>query len=94
MKLSGSMTSRTLSGSTGSRSSVRKAGSRRTTVAGVVSWVLLADGWHALRPRGADAGHRVEVARVEPAGLATDLAPVLARVQDETRGRAQGEVGS
>ena len=66
----------------------------RTTVAGVVSWVLLADGWHALRPRGADAGHRVEVARVEPAGLATDLAPVLARVQDETRGRAQGEVGS
>lgn len=49
-----------------------------TTVVGVLSWVLLADGWRALRPRDAD---RVEVLRVEPADLAAQLAPVLAEVR-------------
>ncbi len=53
----------------------------RTRLVGVVSWVLLADGWRALRPhhqaqRGDD--HRVEVRRVEPDDLAVDLAFVLA----------------
>jgi hypothetical protein len=45
---------------------------------GVLSWTLLADGWHALRPR--DGAARVEVRRVEPADLAAELAPVLAEV--------------
>lgn len=51
-----------------------------TTVVGVLSWVLLADGWHALRPHRADGSPRVEVRRVEPADLGHDLAPVLAEV--------------
>jgi hypothetical protein len=51
-----------------------------TSVVGVVSWTLLADGWHALRPRHADGGHRVLVAAVEPSDLGAELAPVLAEV--------------
>jgi hypothetical protein len=51
-----------------------------TSVVGVVSWTLLADGWHALRPRNADGRHRVEVAAVEASDLTTELAPVLAEV--------------
>jgi len=51
---------------------------------GVTSWLLLADGWHALRPHVDDHDGRpegrVEVRRVEPADLATSLAPVLAEV--------------
>ncbi len=55
----------------------------RTRLVGVVSWVLLADGWRALRPhRGPDGegDHRVEVRRVEPDDLAVDLAFVLSEV--------------
>ncbi|WP_127479254.1 hypothetical protein [Nocardioides pantholopis] len=57
------------------------SGSETTTV-GVVSWVLLADGWHALRPRHEqeDRDHRVQVRRVTPAELAAELAPILAEV--------------
>jgi hypothetical protein len=53
-----------------------------TRLVGVVSWVLLADGWRALRPhRRADRGDsRVEVRRVGPEDLAADLAFVLAEV--------------
>lgn len=47
---------------------------------GVVSWTLLADGWHALRPRVVDGHQRVQVAAVTPLDLATELAPVLAEV--------------
>lgn len=55
--------------------------SETTSVVGVVSWVLLADGWHALRPHHDDAGTlRVEVRRVDPADLGTEIAPVLAEV--------------
>jgi len=50
------------------------------TVVGVVSWTLLADGWHALRPRQVGDAHRVVVRAVEPSDLATELAPVLAEV--------------
>lgn len=50
------------------------------TVVGVVSWTLLADGWHALRPRQVGDVHRVVVRAVEPSDLATELAPVLAEV--------------
>jgi hypothetical protein len=51
-----------------------------TTVVGVVSWVLLADGWRGFRPRRTGDDHRVEVRRVEPTDLAGDLAFVLAEV--------------
>ena len=51
-----------------------------TTVAGVVSWTLLADGWHALRPRRGPESLMIELARVEPEDLATELAPVLTEV--------------
>ena len=49
-------------------------------VVGVVSWTLLADGWHALRPREVDGRPRVQVAAISPADLAAELAPVLAEV--------------
>lgn len=50
-------------------------------VAGVVSWTLLSDGWHALRPRHPlDGTHRVVVTAVEPSDLPVELAPVLAEV--------------
>ncbi|MCW2738027.1 hypothetical protein [Nocardioides sp.] len=52
---------------------------RATASVGVVSWVLLRDGWHSLTPRH-DDGARVAVARVDPDDLATELAPVLAQV--------------
>ena len=51
-----------------------------TSVVGVVSWVLLADGWRALTPHRADGAARVGVRRVEPDDLAAELAPVLAEV--------------
>ena len=51
-----------------------------TSVVGVVSWVLVADGWRALTPHQADGASRVDVRRVEPDDLAADLAPVLAEV--------------
>lgn len=52
---------------------------RATASVGVVSWVLLNDGWHSLTPRH-DDGARVSVARVDPDDLATELAPVLAQI--------------
>jgi hypothetical protein len=55
----------------------------QTDLVGVVSWVLLADGWRALRPhrRSPDgADHRVEVRRAEPDDLAVALAFVLTGV--------------
>ncbi|MCU1538423.1 MAG: hypothetical protein JWP82_2774 [Humibacillus sp.] len=51
----------------------------QTTVVGVRSWVLLADGWRTVRPHH-DGTSRVELRRVEPTDLAADLAPVLAEV--------------
>jgi len=51
-----------------------------TTEVGLVSWVLLADGWHALSPHLADEESRLRVRRTHPADLATELAPVLAQV--------------
>jgi hypothetical protein len=60
------------------RALVADVSGERTSVIGVLSWVLLADGWRALRPHGADL---VEVRRVRPGDLATELAPVLAEVR-------------
>jgi hypothetical protein len=62
------------------RALVADVSGKDTTAAGVVSWLLLADGWHALRPHGDGEEHRVEVRRVEPGDLATVMAPVLAEV--------------
>jgi hypothetical protein len=50
------------------------------TEVGVVSWVLLADGWRALRPHQVDGVRRVEIRRVESDGLPAELGPVLAEV--------------
>jgi hypothetical protein len=50
-------------------------------VVGVVSWLLLADGWHALETRDVDGDdHRVRVRAVAPDDLAGALAPVVAEV--------------
>jgi hypothetical protein len=49
-------------------------------VVGVVSWVLLADGWRELRAHQADGARLVEVRRVQPADLSLTLGPVLAEV--------------
>jgi hypothetical protein len=48
---------------------------------GVASWTLLADGWHAVRPRRGGSGDaQIEIALVEPDSLAAELAPLLAEV--------------
>jgi hypothetical protein len=62
------------------RAMVADVSGETTTVVGVVSWVLLTDGWRALRPRRTDGVDRVAITRVEPGDLAHDLAPVLAEV--------------
>jgi hypothetical protein len=51
-----------------------------TTDVGLVSWVLLADGWHSLTPHQVDDESRLSVRRTHPADLASELAPVLAQV--------------
>ncbi len=62
------------------RALVTDLSSGGATVVGVVSWVLLADGWRALRPHHDGDEPRVEVRAVEPGDLAAELAPVLAEV--------------
>jgi hypothetical protein len=51
-----------------------------TTEVGVVSWVLLEDGWHSLTTHSDEGAPRVTVRRVAPDDLAAELAPVLAQV--------------
>lgn len=51
-----------------------------TTVVGVRSWLLVADGWRTLRPHHTDGAGRVELRAVDAADLAADLAPVLSEV--------------
>lgn len=62
------------------RALVADVSSSATTVVGVVSWVLLADGWRALRPRRSDGADLLEVRHVHPRDLAAELSPVLAAV--------------
>jgi hypothetical protein len=62
------------------RAMVTDVAAGEAAIVGVVSWVLLADGWRALRPHHVDDEPRVEIRSVEPADLATELAPVLAEV--------------
>ena len=58
------------------------SGATDTTV-GVVAWTLVGDGWRSLRPHTVDERLHVEVRRVIPEDLATDLAPVLAAVTSQ-----------
>ncbi|WP_028659749.1 hypothetical protein [Nocardioides insulae] len=51
-----------------------------TTMAGVLSWTLLTDGWRALRPVHRDGELWVDVRRIEPGDLAQELAPVLSEL--------------
>ena len=51
-----------------------------TTEVGVVSWVLLADGWRALRPQAGVEHPLVELRAVRPGDLAVELAGVLVEV--------------
>ncbi|MDN5893666.1 MAG: hypothetical protein L0H93_06525 [Nocardioides sp.] len=60
--------------------SINGADEADSQLVGVVSWVLLADGWRVLHPHQEGAEHRVEVRRVEATDLAMALAPVLAEV--------------
>ena len=57
-----------------------RIGAEGTTAVGVVSWVLLADGWHALLPHRDGDEPFVEVRLVASDDLAAQLAPVLAEV--------------
>ena len=51
-----------------------------TAPVGVVSWLLVQDGWRAVCSRAGENGARLEVTRVDPADLATELAPVISEV--------------
>jgi hypothetical protein len=62
------------------RALVADVSAQTTTVVGVVSWVLLADGWRTLRPRRSGGVDRIEVSRVDAGDLSRELAPVLAEV--------------
>jgi hypothetical protein len=53
-------------------------GGQDPTTVGVVSWTLLADGWHALRPHHDGDATRLEVRLVDPDELAGAIAPALA----------------
>ncbi|MFN8195417.1 MAG: hypothetical protein U0R80_14175 [Nocardioidaceae bacterium] len=56
------------------------AGSSGRGPVGVIAWVLVGDGWRALRPRREDDTDVLEVVEVGPEDLAAELAPVLAEV--------------
>lgn len=60
------------------RALVARIGERTPDRAGVVSWTLLRDGWHSVRPHRVDAALRVEVRAVEPNELGAVLTPALA----------------
>jgi hypothetical protein len=62
------------------RAIVAEVSGEATTTVGVLAWTLVADGWRALRTHRDADGLRLEVARVIPEDLATDLALLLAEV--------------
>jgi hypothetical protein len=62
------------------RALVADVSGAQTTMVGVLAWTLVADGWRALHARRDEEGLRLEVTRVIPEDLATELAPVLAEV--------------
>ena len=62
------------------RAMVAEVSGPGSSLVGVVSWTLLADGWRALRPREVGGRQRVQVVAVSPGDLGAELAPVLAEV--------------
>jgi hypothetical protein len=56
------------------------AGSTDRRPIGVVAWLLVDDGWRAIRPCCQGRSDLLEVVEVAPLDLATELAPVLAEV--------------
>lgn len=62
------------------RALVADVSATTTTVVGVMSWVLLSDGWRTVRPCRVEGVDRIEVREVGPGDLAAELAPVLAEV--------------
>lgn len=60
------------------RALVARIGSEGPDRAGVVSWTLLGDGWHAVRPHRVGGALRVEIRKVAAADLGTVLTPALA----------------
>ena len=54
--------------------------SRRRTAGGLVSWILLDDGWRWLKPIGGHQDARVTIRPVDPADLGKVIAPILAQV--------------
>ena len=67
------------------RALVSDVSESRPLTVGVVAWTLVADGWRSLRPHEVDGRLHVEVVRVIPEELASDLAPVLAEVEGGSR---------
>lgn len=63
------------------RALVADVSSDATSVVGVRSWVLLADGWRSLGTHHQDGAMRIELRAVDADALAADLAPVLAEVR-------------
>lgn len=60
------------------RALVARIGTERPDRADVVSWTLLGDGWHAVRPHRVGGVLRVEIRRVSATDLGTVLTPALA----------------
>lgn len=52
----------------------------RRPVGGLVSWILLDDGWRWLKPIGGHQDPRVTIQPVDPADLGKVIAPILAQV--------------
>ena len=67
------VTSRNTTNDTTTRSAMPAA-------AGVLSWVLLVDGWRHLNPIGTKADPQVRLDRVQPADLGPCLSPLIAQV--------------
>ena len=67
-------------GGEGARDTDREALLAPPDQRGLVSWVLLADGWRALVPLTDSAEHLVAVRRAEPADLASAVADLLAEL--------------
>ena len=57
-----------------------QVGRQQTTDVGVVTWVLLSDGWHSLTPHHDEGGARVAIRLVSSDDLASELAPILSQV--------------
>lgn len=62
------------------RALVTRPGPHPSANVGVLSWVLLEDGWRHLQPVGGAGDPRVRLTRVTPSKLSVSLSPLLAEV--------------